>query len=68
MTITTDNEAFRTAVADLRSVSDRLEADSRHIGREVDALLDGAGPAPRPTRSPRPGTTGSRVPATSSTG
>lgn len=41
MTITTDNEAFRTAVADLRSASDRLEACSRHIGREVDALLDG---------------------------
>ena len=40
MTITTDNEAFRTAVADLRSASDRLEADGRHIGREVDALLD----------------------------
>ena len=40
MTITTDNETFRTAVADLRSASDRLEADSRHIGREVDALLD----------------------------
>ena len=40
MTITTDNEAFRTAVADLRSASDRLEADSRHIGHEVDALLD----------------------------
>ena len=40
MTITTDNEAFRTAVADLRSASDRLETDSRHIGHEVDALLD----------------------------
>jgi WXG100 family type VII secretion target len=40
MTITTDNEAFRIAVADLRSASDRLGADSRRIGHEVDALLD----------------------------
>src|SRR6476661_5127329 len=40
MTIRTDNEAFHSAVADLRSASDRLGAVSRHIDGEVDALLD----------------------------
>jgi len=41
MTITVDNPAFRTALADLDRVADRLQTARRHVGLQVDGLLDG---------------------------
>jgi len=41
MTITVDNPAFRTALADLDRAADRLHTARRHLGQQVDGLLDG---------------------------